>query len=179
MTMCKRKSLRENGMSKVASFSVCKKLFHYVQTPDELLAMKRSHLQELAHPLGFYRKKSATCLSVSRELCDRFHGTVPCSEAALLSIKGVGRKTANLVLSLSCRVPAICVDTHVHRLANAFHVVRTKNPEQTEHVLQGLFKKEQWQDINRYFVKFGQQIPRRKQQELITQIINQWKIKRT
>ena len=131
------------------------KLFSRARTPQELLAIPRSELEILLHPLGFYRRKAATLHEVARDLLDRFDGQVPATEAELLSIKGVGRKTANLVLGKAFGIPAICVDTHVHRLANEFGLVSTKTPEQTERELQKIVPKQYWIEINRLFIKWG------------------------
>jgi endonuclease-3 len=94
--------------------------------------------------------------SVSKELIDRFHGHVPDTLEELLSLKGVGLKTANLVLSEGFDQQAICVDTHVHRLSNLLGVVKTKTPDQTEAALRAVVPRKQWREWSRLLVQFGQ-----------------------
>ena len=93
---------------------------------------------------------------MSQQLIDQFNGKVPETEQELLSIKGVGRKTANLVLAEAFNKPAICVDVHVHRLSNQLGLVNTKNPDETEFALQKIFPPNQWREINRLLVMLGQ-----------------------
>ena len=133
-------------------------LFSEAKTPRELLNIPIKKLEEIIRPIGFYRKKSELLHSVSRVLIDRFGGKVPSSKKDLLSIKGVGPKTANLVLSLAFDIPAICVDIHVHRISNRVGLCNTKTPEQTEKELEKIFPQSKWKDINRLFVAFGQTI---------------------
>ncbi len=140
------------------TYPVSLKLFKKVRTPQELLKVPLEELEELFYPLGFYRRKARIVKEVCRELIDRFDGKVPSTEEQLLSIKGVGRKTANLVLGMAFEQPAICVDTHVHRLANRLGWVKTTNPNQTERELQRLVPKEHWIDLNNYLVMWGQNV---------------------
>lgn len=137
---------------------VCRALFAIAKTPQQLVAIEPAHLEKMIHSLGFYRSKTATIRAVSLELINRFNGKVPSSEQDLLSIKGIGRKTANAVLGYAFDVPAICVDTHVHRIANRLGWVQTKTPEQTEQRLKRLVPKKFWIKINALFVMWGQNI---------------------
>jgi endonuclease III len=154
---------------------VCQKLFSYVQSPEQLVNFPLQQLRAILYPLGFYRKKAALFIAVSQELIDRFGGEVPCDEEDLLSIAGVGRKTANLIVSVACNKPAICVDTHVHRLANAFRLVQTTTPEQTEYALARLYPRCVWKEINRVFVSFGQQYSRAEQKKRIELLYKNYK----
>ena len=140
------------------TYGISKKLFLRARTPQELVKLKKDELEELFYPLGFYRRKAQLVIDVSQTLLDRFAGEVPSTEDELLSIKGVGRKTANLVLGVGFGMPAICVDTHVHRLANRLGWVRTANPEATERELQRLVPMEFWVPLNHYLVMWGQNI---------------------
>ncbi len=142
----------------IVTYGISKKLFEYARTPQELVKLKKSDLEKLFHPLGFYRKKAEVVLSVSQELIDRFGAKVPSTLEELLSIKGVGRKTANLVLGEGFNIPAICVDTHVHRLANRLGWVHTANPDDTERELQKIVPKKYWVRINQLFVMWGQNV---------------------
>ena len=138
------------------TYPVVRKLFALVRTPQELCALPRHELEELLRPLGLYRRKAEVLYAVSRELIARYAGKVPATEQELLSLPGVGRKTANLVLGLGFDIPAICVDVHVHRIANRLGLVHTKTPEQTERALMQIIPKNQWLDVNRLFVTWGQ-----------------------
>ncbi len=142
----------------LVTYPVSLKLFKKVRTPHELLKLPLEELEELFYSLGFYRRKARIVKEVSRELIDRFEGKVPDTEEQLLSIKGVGRKTANLVLGMAFEQPAICVDTHVHRLSNRLGWVETTHPDQTERELKKLVPKEFWIDLNTYLVIWGQNV---------------------
>ena len=138
------------------TYPISQQLFKKVKTQQELLAIPIPQLEAIIRPIGFFHRKALILHSVSQELIDRFHGKVPHTFEELLSIKGVGRKTANLVLAEGFGKPAICVDVHVHRIANQLGLVKTKTPEQTEFALQKIFPEKDWRDINRYFVLLGQ-----------------------
>jgi endonuclease-3 len=142
----------------VVTYGVCKKLFSRARTPEELLALPLSELEDMFHPLGFYRRKAQIVKEVAQDLVERFASNVPQTEQELLSIKGVGRKTANLVLGEAFLKPAICVDTHVHRVANRLGLVNTTSPDETERELMRVVPKEQWIELNRYLVTWGQNI---------------------
>ncbi len=163
----------------VVTLPISQKLFLKARTPQELLKIPIAELEKIVYPLGFYRQKARTLRSVSRDLIDRFGGKVPDNEQDLLSIKGVGRKTANLVLGVAYGVPAICVDTHVHRLANQLGLVTTKNPEQTEQALQKIIPKKDWIEFNRLLVMWGQQVPRGQQVIAIQKLLKKTKIVKT
>ena len=160
----------------VVTLPVSLALFARARTPVQLLEIPVADLEQLFRPLGFYRNKTRVVRNVSREIIERFDGHVPQTERELLSIKGVGRKTANLVLSVAFNKPALCVDTHVHRLSNALGLVHTKKPEQTEIALKKSISKENWALLSQFLVTWGQQLPRKRQvpllQELIIQELN-------
>ncbi len=145
------------------TYPISKKLFEVARTPQEMLAIPLRELERIIKPIGFYHNKAKTLKSVSKELIDRFHEKVPNTEDELLSIKGIGHKTAALVLSVAFGKPAICVDTHVHRLANQFGLVHTKTADQTEVALMELLPKKYWSEVNHLFVKWGQNAPRKNQ----------------
>lgn len=138
------------------TYPVVRKLFARVRTPQELVMLSQKELEMLVRPLGLYRRKAEVLHAVSRELIDRYAGKVPATEQELLSLPGVGRKTANLVLGLGFDIPAICVDVHVHRIANRLGLVHTKTPEQTERALMKIIPKKQWLEVNRLFITWGQ-----------------------
>lgn len=137
---------------------ICLELFKICRTPHDFVAIPVHDLERIIFKTGFYRKKAAVLKEVSLELIERFEGKVPSMQAALLSLPGVGIKTANLVLGEGFGIPAICVDTHVHRIANRLGWVTTKTPEETERVLTAHVPQEYWVELNRRLVMWGQNI---------------------
>lgn len=131
------------------------RLFHLATTPQAMLALSESRIAQAIYPVGFYRHKAATIREVCRTLLDRFAGRVPDDLDTLLTLKGVGRKTANLVVGLGFNKPAICVDTHVHRISNRLGYVCTRSPEETEFALRAKLPKAYWLDYNTLLVAFG------------------------
>lgn len=141
-----------------ASFPASCQLFEYARTPEQMIKLSQPAIEKVIRSVGFFRQKAKSLRSVSQELLDRFGGKVPCTRDELVSIKGIGPKTANLVLSEAFGIPAICVDTHVHRLANHLGLVHTKTPEQTELALMRLLPKRYWSEINHLLVMWGQNV---------------------
>lgn len=135
-----------------------RRLFAQAHTPEVMRKLTRARLQRLIYPVGFYRTKAKVILGLSKRLISEFKGRVPCNREELLSFKGVGRKTANLVLGLGCGIPAICVDTHVHQISNRLGWVRTKGPYETEEALERLIPRTRWIELNNIMVTFGQNI---------------------
>jgi len=133
-----------------------KRLFEKAHTPQQMLMLKTSEIQHLIYPVGFYKRKTKTILKVSRILTKQYNGEVPDELDALLNFPGVGRKTANLVITLGFGKPGICVDTHVHRISNRLGYVCTKTPEKTEMALREKLPKKWWIPYNDIFVAFGQ-----------------------
>jgi endonuclease-3 len=140
------------------TFPASMRLFDRARTPEQLLKLPISKIEKLIYPVGFYRRKAQLMHTVSKDLIVRFDGKVPHTQEELLSISGVGRKTANLVLGEGFGIPALCVDTHVHRVANRLGLVKTSTPEETETELKKIIPKKYWIDINRWLVVWGQQI---------------------
>ncbi|MCA9769798.1 endonuclease III [Candidatus Dependentiae bacterium] len=134
------------------------KLFDRAKTPLELLDLSILNIEHLIYPVGFYRQKAKQIHHICNQLVQHFNGNVPDTEYDLLTLKGVGRKTANLVLGEGFGIPSICVDTHVHRISNRLNLVRTKTPAETEHALKKLLPKEYWIEYNRLLVMWGQNI---------------------
>jgi endonuclease-3 len=135
-----------------------KRLFARASTPEEMVKLKEEEIQKLIYPVGFYRNKAVLLIDVSRRILEEFDGKVPQDLQTLLSFKGVGRKTANLVLALGYGIPAICVDVHVHRISNRLGFVKTKTPEETEFALMKQVPETYWSRINDLMVGFGQVI---------------------
>lgn len=135
-----------------------KKLFAVADTPEEIIKLPIKRLEKLIFSSGHYKKKARTLQHVSRELIDRFNSKVPNTRENLLSIKGIGPKTANIVLAFAYGKQVIPVDTHVHRIPNRLGWVKTKTPEQTEKELEKILPKKYWREFNAIFVQFGQTI---------------------
>jgi len=133
-----------------------RRLFSLALTPEEMSHLSEKKIERAIYPAGFYRVKAKTIRAISRDIIERFGGDVPDTMEGLLSLKGVGRKTANLVLASGFGIPAICVDTHVHRITNRWGLVKTKTPEKTEFALRELLPKRYWKDINPNLVPYGQ-----------------------
>ncbi len=133
-----------------------KNLFSLAKTPEEMLMLDEQQIQEAIYPVGFYKRKAGTILSICRILIEKYNGNVPDSLDELLKIKGIGRKTANLVLTEGFNKPGLCVDTHVHRISNRLGIVKTKTPFETEMELRGLLPQKYWKDFNTWLVAHGQ-----------------------
>ncbi len=137
---------------------VAPKLFAVADTPAAMLALSEAEIAALIYPVGFYRNKARSIREVSALLLERHAGAVPDDLDALLALPGVGRKTANLVLTMGFGAPGICVDTHVHRICNRWGYVRTKTPEETELALRAQLPAQHWIAINGMLVTLGQHI---------------------
>ena len=131
------------------------RLFALASTPEAMLKVPQAKIAKVIYPVGFYRNKAQTIHHTCRELIDRFGSKVPDNLADLLSIKGVGRKTANLVVTLAYGKDGICVDTHVHRISNRLGYVETKNPDETEMALRDKLPRKHWIIYNTLLVAFG------------------------
>lgn len=139
---------------------VSKRLFSFVSCPDDVLKMSLAELEAAIYPVGFYKTKAQTIMRICTELVEKYGSRVPDDLDELLKLKGVGRKTANLVVTLGYGKPGICVDTHVHRISNRLGYVKTKSPEKTETALRARLPKEYWIEYNDILVSFGQHLCR-------------------
>ena len=135
-----------------------KRLFNKVNSPFKMVKLSTQQIEKLIYPVGFYRQKAKYIKELSKKIIKDFKGKVPSNLEDLLKLKGVGLKTANLVLGRSFGIPAICVDTHVHRIANRIGWVKTKSPKETEEKLKNIIPKNYWIRINSLLVAFGQRI---------------------
>jgi len=132
------------------------RLFAIAPDSKRLAVLDVESIAKAIYPAGFYNTKARQLKGIGKILRDDYGGEVPAEEAALLALPGVGRKTANLVLGLGFGIPAICVDTHVHRISNRLELVNTKTPEQTERALNEVLPRDLWVPINDLLVTFGQ-----------------------
>jgi endonuclease III len=137
------------------------RLFKRARTPRLLARLPVREIEELIYPVGFYRNKARHVKEACRQLVDLHGGRVPATMEGLLTLPGVGRKTANLVLILShASRDNICVDTHVHRISNRLGIARTRTPEQTEQALYRVVPRTFWPRVNLYLVTWGQNVCR-------------------
>jgi len=138
-----------------------RRLFHRAATAESILSLKRREIEQLIYPVSFYRNKARHVKETCRQLLDRFGGRVPVTMVELVSLPGVGRKTANLVLIIAYGSNRnICVDTHVHRIANRLGWVRTRTPEKTEQALYDVVPQQWWPSVNLFLVTWGQNVCR-------------------
>lgn len=137
-----------------------RRLFEKAASPEQMLTLDTKTIQDLIFPVGFYKRKAENLKQVSQMILDRYHGKVPDTLVELLELPGVGRKTANLVVTLGFGKPGICVDTHVHRITNRFGYVKTKSPDETEMALRHKLPEPWWIPINDILVAFGQSLCR-------------------
>jgi len=134
------------------------RLFSFAKTPQDMIKIPILDIEKAIYPVGFYHRKAEQIHSVSQYLLDNHQGQVPGTLEELLAIKGVGRKTANLVLTEGFRIQRITVDTHVHRISNRLGIVCTKNATETEFALMKVLPKKHWIIFNEMLVRYGQMI---------------------
>ncbi len=134
------------------------RLFLLADTPAAMSKLPEERIERAIFPAGFYRTKAKALRKAARELVDRFGSRVPDTIEELLTLPGVGRKTANLVVTLAHNKAGICVDTHVHRITNRWGYVKTKTPHETEQALRAKLPKKHWIAINTILVMHGQNI---------------------
>jgi endonuclease-3 len=137
-----------------------RRLFALADSPETMVRFSAKKIEQVIFPVGFYRTKAKTILEICRNLNENYRGRVPDEIDELLKFKGVGRKTANLVVTLGYNKPGICVDTHVHRISNRWGYVKTATPEKTEVALRQKLPKQYWIEYNDLLVSFGQQLCR-------------------
>ncbi len=135
-----------------------RRLFALANSPNEMAKLPVKKIEKAIYPVGFYRVKAKTIRDVCKTLLEKYGERVPDEIDRLIQLKGVGRKTANLVVTLGYRKPGICVDTHVHRISNRWGYVRTKNPKETEFALRAKLPRQYWIEFNDLLVTFGQNL---------------------
>ena len=139
---------------------VSKRLFELADNPRDMLKLSVKQIEKAIYPVGFYKTKARTIRYLCRELVERYKSRVPDDLDELLKLKGVGRKTANLVVTLGYGKAGICVDTHVHRISNRLGYIKTKTPLETEMSLRKKLPKKYWIEYNDLLVSFGQHLCR-------------------
>ena len=137
------------------------RLFRVARTPGTMARLSTAHIQRLIYPVSFYRNKAVHVKATCEQILTRFGGKVPSTMEELLTLPGVGRKTANLVLILAHRSnDNICVDTHVHRISNRLGWAKTRTPDETEQALYKSTQRKWWPVVNLYLVTWGQNVCR-------------------
>ena len=148
-------SLRTNDKT---TYPATLRMLELAKTPDEMKNVSVEDLSKAIYPVGFYENKAKQIIELSKIIDEELNGQVPDEIEDLIKFKGVGRKTANLVLSLGFNKPAICVDVHVHRIFNRLGYIKTKTPEETEFALREKLPQKYWIDINTLLVTHGQNV---------------------
>jgi len=147
---------------------VTETLFKKYKTAKDYSNVKQEVFEQEIRSTGFYKNKAKNIIACNKEIVERFGGKVPDTMEDLVTLPGVGRKTANLVLNRAFDIPAIAVDTHVHKISNLLGWVKTKTPQQTEKELVKIIPKKYWSDMNRLFVSIGRQFnSKRKLEEFL------------
>jgi len=136
------------------------RLLKKADTPKKLNAIKEAEIEKLIYPAGFYRNKTASLKKIASILLEKYNGEVPSSMEALLALPGVGRKTANLVLTEAFDLDGLCVDIHVHRISNRCGWLNSNTPEETEMILREILPRKYWKRINYLLVLYGQKLCR-------------------
>jgi len=145
-----------------------KRLFAKANNLRELSLLSTNTIEDLIYPVGFYKTKAKHLNQMAGVILSKYKGKIPNERLGLMSLPGVGRKTANLVLNRAFGFPAIAVDTHVHRISNLLWI-NTKNPNQTEQKLNAIIPKKYWEKVNRLFVSIGRQYPGKKLINFLTE----------
>ena len=136
------------------------RLFAIADSPEAMVRLSAKKIEKLIYPVGFYKTKAQNIREMCQLIIDQHHGKVPDEIDELLKFKGVGRKTANLVVTLGYNKPGICVDTHVHRISNRWGYIKTTTPEKTEFALRDKLPSRYWIEYNNLLVNFGQHLCR-------------------
>ena len=148
-------SLRTNDRT---TYPATLRMLELAKTPQEMMGVNEDDLAKAIYPVGFYKNKAGQIIELSKLIVEKYDGKVPNSIEELCKFRGVGRKTANLVMTLGFGEPAICVDVHVHRIFNRLGYIKTKNPEETEFALRENLPIEYWIPINTLLVTHGQNV---------------------
>ena len=148
-------SLRTNDRT---TYPATLRMLELAKTPQEMMGVNVEDLEKAIYPVGFYKNKAGQIIELSKLIVEKYDGKVPDSIDELCKFRGVGRKTANLVMTLGFGEPAICVDVHVHRIFNRLGYIKTKNPEETEFALRESLPIEYWIPINTLLVTHGQNV---------------------
>ena len=148
-------SLRTNDKTTIGA---SKRMLELASTPDAMIKIDVETLSKAIYPVGFYKNKASQIIELSKTIVEKYNSKTPNTIEELTKFKGVGRKTANLVLTKGFGILGICVDVHVHRISNRLGYVKTKTPDETEMELRKILPQKYWIDFNTYLVTLGQNI---------------------
>lgn len=148
-------SLRTNDKITIGA---AKRMLELGKTPKDFSKINVEKLANAIYPVGFYQNKAKQIIELSKEIVEKYNSKTPNTIEELTKFRGVGRKTANLVLAKGYNIPAICVDVHVNRICNRLGILKTKTPDETEMVLRKILPKKHWIDFNTLLVTHGQNI---------------------
>lgn len=140
------------------AYKASNRLFKLADNPYSMIELEKDKIENAIYPTGFYHRKACQIINISKDIIEKYNGKVPSKIDDLLSMNGVGRKTANLVLSEAYDIKGIAVDTHVHRISNRIGLVKTKKPLETEIELEKILQEKYWTIFNKLLVTLGQNI---------------------
>ncbi|MGN0905516.1 MAG: endonuclease III domain-containing protein [Bullifex sp.] len=140
------------------TLAASRRLFSLADTPYDMVKLSCDDIEKAIYPAGFYKRKAVNIISVSEELIEKYGGSVPSTQEELMSLPGVGIKTANLTLNLGFGIDAVCVDCHVHQISNRLGWIDTKTPEESVDALESIMPRRFWIPLNELLVAYGQNI---------------------
>lgn len=140
------------------TLAASKRLFSLADNPEKMLSLSDEEIEKAIYPAGFYKRKAQNIKEISKTLIEKYDGKVPSTQEELLALPGVGIKTANLTLNLGFNIDAICVDCHVHQIANRIGWIDTKTPEESVDALESIMPRRFWIPLNELLVAYGQNI---------------------
>ena len=140
------------------TLAASERLFSLADNPEKMLSLSEEEIEKAIYPAGFYKRKAQNIKEISKTLIEKYDGKVPSTQEELLALPGVGIKTANLTLNLGFNIDAICVDCHVHQIANRIGWIDTKTPEESVDVLESIMPRRFWIPLNELLVAYGQNV---------------------
>ena len=140
------------------TLAASERLFSLADNPDKMLSLSEEEIEKAIYPAGFYKRKAQNIKEISKTLIEKYDGKVPSTQEELLALPGVGIKTANLTLNLGFNIDAICVDCHVHQIANRIGWIDTKTPEESVDALESIMPRRFWIPLNELLVAYGQNV---------------------
>ena len=140
------------------TLAASERLFSLADNPEKMLSLSDEEIEKAIYPAGFYKRKAQNIKEISKTLIEKYDGKVPSTQEELLALPGVGIKTANLTLNLGFNIDAICVDCHVHQIANRIGWIDTKTPEESVDALESIMPRRFWIPLNELLVAYGQNV---------------------
>lgn len=140
------------------TLAASERLFSLADNPEKMLSLSEEEIEKAIYPAGFYKRKAQNIKEISKTLIEKYDGKVPSTQEELLALPGVGIKTANLTLNLGFNIDAICVDCHVHQIANRIGWIDTKTPEESVDALESIMPRRFWIPLNELLVAYGQNV---------------------